>query len=103
MTNKIERSVFVEGREWFDKSGGNSYFSYRLWIDGKIVHIEEFTYGYESAYEYDALKWLVENGYTNATEFRGSRIWHLAKDLGIDGYATIKEVRKRDLFKKEVN
>jgi len=98
---KIKRSVFVDGREWFDKSGGNSYFSYRLFVDGELVHIQERTYGYESAYEYDALCWLVANGYTDATEFRGSRIRHLAKDLGIDGYASIKEVKKSELFKAE--
>jgi hypothetical protein len=102
MTNKINRSVFVEGREWFDKSAGNSYFSYRLWIDGEIVHIEESTYGYESAYEYDAILWLMGSDYLPDT-FKGSRIWHVKRDLGVDGYASIKEVRKRDLFKKEVN
>jgi hypothetical protein len=35
--SKIQRSLFVEGREWFDKVNGNSYFSARIWVDGGQV------------------------------------------------------------------
>lgn len=100
--NKIQRSVFVEGREWHDKSGGNSYFSYRLWVDGQIVHTEGMSYGYENAYEHDAVMWLLGSDYLPDT-FTGTQIWHIRRDLGIDAYSTIKSVKKRELFKGEAN
>jgi hypothetical protein len=100
MTNKIQRSIFIEGRQWHD--GANHYFSYRLWVDGAIVHIQEISFGYESAYEFDAIQWLKDNDYLPDT-FTGSMAWHVKRDLGIDGYAMIKDVKKRELFKKEAN
>ena len=30
-------SIFIEGRLWFDKINGNTYFSNRIWINGKVV------------------------------------------------------------------
>ena len=84
-TNKVEKSIFIEAREWFDKTYGNSYFSARIHVDGKTVGALRFQYGYESQFEYEATKWLLENGYI--TE-RISPLWRL-REQGIDVY-TVK-------------
>lgn len=37
-------------RTWFDKTGGNSYFTGRIWGGDELVTIP-FQYGYEGSYE----------------------------------------------------
>lgn len=64
MTNpETPRSVFVEARHYYDKTYGNSYFSARIDVNGKTIGYLPLQYGYESAYQHAALKWLQENGY----------------------------------------
>ena len=92
MEKQITKSVFVEAREWFDKSGGNSYFSARISIDGRVVHALPFQYGYESQYEHEASKWLMQEGYLT---FAPSPIWNL-KQLGIDVYTVKYSAKKAD-------
>ena len=79
------KSIFIEAREWFDKTYGNSYFSARISVNGEVVAYLPFQYGYESQYEYAAVKWLLENNYI--TE-RVSPLWSL-KQKGVDVY-TVK-------------
>lgn len=96
-TQKITRSLFIEGREWFDKSGGNSYFSARIWVDGEIIAVLPFQYGYGSVYEYEAQKWLLANDYLpEVTKARG--LWSIAKEMGFDFYSVKSFVNKRDMF-----
>lgn len=88
-------SVFIEAREWFDKTGGNSYFSARISVDGKIVGHLPFQYGYGSQYEYEATKWLLENGYLSE---RIEPLWQL-RNSGVAVYsvkysATMKETKR---------
>jgi hypothetical protein len=59
---KIERSLFIECREWFDKVNGNTYFSARIWVDGGQVAILPFQYGYGDQFIYEAQKKLLELG-----------------------------------------
>lgn len=87
---KIEKSVFVEAREYFDKTYGNSYFSARISIDGQVVHALPFQYGYESQFEHEAKKWLHQNGYLTIEE-SVRPLWNL-KTRGIDVY-TVKYSR----------
>ena len=56
------QSIFIEAREWFDKSGGNSYFSGRVNVNGELVAFIPFQYGYGSQYEYRALDELKRLG-----------------------------------------
>lgn len=98
MDRKITRSLFVEGREWFDKSGGNSYFSARIWVDGGQVAILTFQYGYGDQYLYEAGRKLVELGYLpQESENRG--LWSIAQELGFDFYSAKSESKKADMFK----
>jgi len=86
------QSIFIEAREWFDKSGGNSYFAGRISIDGELVGYLPFQYGYGSAYEYEATKWLLDNGYISE---RIDPLWRL-RESGVSVYSVKYESTKRD-------
>lgn len=92
MDKQISRSVFVEAREWFDKVNGNSYFSARISIDGKVVHALPFQYGYETKFEHEASQWLMREGYLTSAP---SPLWRL-KYLGIDVYTVKYPATKKD-------
>ena len=98
MDKKIQRSLFVEGREWFDKVNGNSYFSARIWVDGGQVAILTFQYGYGDQYLYEAQRKLVELGYISGEESNRG-LWSIAQELGIDLYSAKSECKKADMFK----
>ena len=101
-TNKIQRSLFIEGREWFDKVNGNSYFSARLWVDGGQVAILTFQYGYGDQFIYEAQKKLLELGYL-PQENKNAGLWSIAKDLGIDYYSSKTNTKKSEMFKHYKN
>lgn len=60
-------TVDVNGKTWFDKINGNSYFSAQVTIDYGLITEKtfpiEFQYGYGSYFEQEALKLLKEKGY----------------------------------------
>lgn len=89
----IKKSLFVEAKEWFDKSGGNSYFSARIEVDGKVVGHLPFQYGYGSHFESAAAIWLTENGYTGDIV---APLWRL-REKGIDVYTVKYEAKYRDV------
>lgn len=91
---ELNKSVFVEARQWVDKTYGNSYFSGRVWVNGEIVAYMPFQYGYESAYQSEALRVLVDLGIV-PKELFGRPLWYL-KDLGYAVYSTISEAKKAD-------
>lgn len=101
LSNKkpIQRSLFVECREWFDKVNGNSYFSARLWVDGGQVAILTFQYGYEEQYLYEAQKKLLELGYISQ-ENKNSSLWSIASFEGFDFYSSKTSTNKKEMFKK---
>ena len=94
----IKRSLFIEAREWFDKSGGNSYFSARIWVDGQIVALLPFQYGYGSQNEYEAQKKLLELGYL-PQEGKNRGLWSIAEEMGFDYYHAKSFTNKREMFK----
>ncbi len=102
MDKKIKRSLFIEGREWFDKVNGNSYFSARLWVDGGQVAILTFQYGYGDQYLYEAHRKLIELGYLVEGEVMRS-LWSIAEELGIDFYSSKSSAKKSEMFKKYPN
>lgn len=89
---KVE-SVFIEARSWFDKANGNSYYSARVWVNGRVVGQLPFSYGYGEQYRYDSLRALKtvgflkdENGWYVAPDgspvvIYASNSWHLKRDL----------------------
>jgi hypothetical protein len=94
----IKRSLFVEAREWFDKVNGNSYFSARVWVDGEIVTVLPFQYGYGNQNEHEAQKKLIELGYLpQESENRG--LWSIAAQMGFDYYHAKTFTNKKEMFK----
>lgn len=87
-------SVFIEGREWFDKSAGNTYYSARLWVDGSVVAQLPRTYGGRDKYYHDSVMWLVANGYLPEHRTAGD-----LRKSGIALYRTVTPSLKRDLFR----
>lgn len=98
MNKKIEKSLFIEGREWFDKVNGNSYFSARVWVDGEIVGVLPFQYGYGDQYEYEAHKWLLGEGYLPQEGKNYYSLSRIARELGIDYYAVKSYHKKAEMF-----
>lgn len=88
-------SLFIEGRLWFDKVNGNTYFSNRVWINGKIAFIMPMEYGYDLQYEHRALQELKERGYISSTTR-----WELRDEQGIAFYSVATYGKKADLFKE---
>ena len=82
MTKKVKRSIFVEAREYTDKTYGNSYFSARIEVDGKVVGHLPFQYGYGTQFEHEAMKSLIASGYLPELATR-SDLFH----SGVDFYA----------------
>lgn len=101
LTNKIDRSLFVEARLWFDKTGGNTYFTARVWIDGHIAFTLPFQYGYDNQYLYETAKELARRGYLPAEYLENKPLWHARDDFGFDLYHSASYVLKRELFKAD--
>ncbi len=59
MEVKNIKTIDVNGKEWFDKVSGNSYFSCVININYKlkdeVILKIPFTYGYDEQYLYDSL------------------------------------------------
>lgn len=94
---KDTRSIFIESREWFDKSGGNSYFSSRLWVNGQLVDIMPSEYGYDTQHIHRGIERLIELGYLYPEYDSVFRI----RANGVDFYTVKSEVLKRDMFTAE--
>jgi hypothetical protein len=90
MTN----SIFIESREWFDKSGGNSYFSSRVSIDGAYVYASGMTYGYDTQHIHEAIAELIRRGYLSEDLTSVYKI----REAGIALYFVKYDTPKRDLF-----
>lgn len=57
------KQITIIGKRWFDKVNGNTYHSFRIFIDNALVHTQGMTYGYGDQYEQNAILWLKENGH----------------------------------------
>ena len=98
-TKTIEKSLFVEARLWLDRVNGNSYFSARVWVDGHIVSVLPFQYGYGNQYLYEANEELIRLGYISP-EFSGRPLWVSTREaLGVDMYYSEAYGLKKDMFK----
>lgn len=100
--SKIQRSLFIEAREWTDKTYGNSYFSARIWVDGGQVAILPFQYGYGDQFLYEAQKKLLELGYL-PQEGKNNALWTIAQNNGFDFYSSKTNTKKAEMFKTYEN
>lgn len=89
-------SIFIEGRLWFDKVNGNTYFSNRIWINGSVVYEMPMEYGYDEQYVHRAIAYLHERGYF-ATE-KVPSVWEIRDEMGIHFYKVATYGKKSELF-----
>lgn len=89
-------SIFIEGRLWFDKTYGNTYFSNRIWINGSVVYEMPMEYGYDEQYVHRAIAYLHERGYF-ATE-KVPSVWEIRDEMGIHFYKVATYGKKSELF-----
>ena len=66
MKKKIDQITII-GKRWFERSGGNTYHSCEVFVNGQSIGYKPFTYGYEEAYKQTALTILQEAGYFKHT------------------------------------
>ena len=91
------RSITVVGRRWFQATYGNTYHSAEVLVNGECIHKIDFAYGYGNQYEWNACRWLAENGFLPGVEQHES-LWRYCERLGIAYSASVTDVaRKRDL------
>jgi len=87
------KSIFIESRAYFDKSGGNTYFSARISVDGKLVGVLPLQYGYGSQFETEALKWLQDN---DIVDRELTNLWKLQNEFGVNLYTVQYWTTKKD-------
>lgn len=90
------KSLFIEGRLWFDKSGGNTYHALRIQANGKVIGYVPMTYGYGDQWQYTALEWLKSFGLVSK-DIRN--VYELRKLTEI--YFASEYTLKRELWKAE--
>ena len=59
---KPQPELTVEALTWFDRTYGNTYHSARAYLDGELVAVVPFQYGYDDHYLTTALEELVKAG-----------------------------------------
>lgn len=99
------KSVTILGRRWFDKVNGNTYHSARVFVDGKLVALVPYQYGYGNMYEWNAVAALSE-----AKVFKGKQArredperqhcepgWQWLRDrLGLNYLVDVADCKKRE-------
>lgn len=101
-----QNSIFIECRMWYDKTWGNSYFSYRLWVDGQMITAESMSYGYENAYQLAAIERMIVLGYlpeitgagNQARQTRELPLYQVNHFYGVIIYTSQNYGLKKDLF-----
>ena len=93
------RSMFIECREWFDKTYGNSYFSARIWINGKWKITLPFQYGYGDHFKSVAVRALVEEGFI-PEQYENRPLWIIADEMRFDCYTSKANTTKKEMFKE---
>ncbi len=88
---KYDYILEVNGKEWFDRLNGNSYFSARITLDDKLVAVLPFQYGYGSHYLNMAMQKLKTIGaFTDAVE-HGSSLWRYCDEHNIKLITNMQE------------
>ena len=87
-------SIFVQGRTWFDKVNGNSYFSNQVSVNGRVVLPMGMEYGYGDQHLFRAIQELVRRSYLP----EGTQGTADVRELGITLYYSNCDVQKRELY-----
>ncbi len=96
---KSPNSVFIDVREWRDKTYGNTYYSAIVSVDGEWQFTTGMTYGYGDQAIYDSVKRLSALGILPALGDMISPRYDL-ENLGVVLYTARRDVLKRELPKQ---
>jgi hypothetical protein len=96
-------NIVVQGRRWFSRTHGNTYFTATILINGEFATKIGPSYGYDSYYVQAADDWLEENGYMPDREHHqggsaepGWRYFRDDRKIPYS-YSAVDVARKRDL------
>ena len=92
-TNKI----IISAKEWYDKVNGNSYFAAKIELENTNLYIP-FTYGYDEAYLFEAIKLLKKENYLPTTVQDSRALHHYCNDNKIVLFYEIQ----RNCLKREL-
>ena len=90
------KSIFIEGRLWFDKSAGNTYHAVKIEVNGQVIKYLPMRYGYGEQYLQTALEYLKSYGLVSE---QANHIRELRESADI--YLVSYETRLRDLWKAQ--
>lgn len=90
-------SIFIESREWFDKSAGNAYFSSRVSVNGLFVYSSAMEYGYDTQHIHEALGQLIKRGILSDDLNTPYKV----RGAGIALYFVKYDSTKRNMFTNE--
>jgi len=96
---KVPSSIFIDVREWRDKTYGNTYYSAIVTVDGEWQFTTGMSYGYGDQAVYDVAKELDARGIVPIIEPHRSVTYDM-RERGIDLYVARRDVLKRELPKK---
>ena len=94
--NKMKNTVSIHGNRWFDKSGGNTYHTVSVSVNGTFIKKSGMTYGYGDAYQQTALKILFDMGIFIKSDSEGC-FTIACRDRDFKYYITVSDGRKKDL------
>ena len=97
-TQRAKKSVFIQGRTWFDRANSNTYNSVAVFVDGKLKFSLGMDYGYGDTWRNRAIDELEARGFIPANTDGGKYWVSRFSDLGLDFYSCEQEVTKRQLF-----
>lgn len=90
------RTIDIQAKEWFDNSGGNSYFSAEVTVNFGEKSEQGFSlpfqYGYDRHYIYEAMVMLIAEGVITGCN---GAFWRYCKDQGIELRTNIQTNCKR--------
>ena len=96
-------NIRIEGRKWFDKRYGNTYFSAVAYVDGEEVAKIPYAYGYGDQYVQEMSdileqKEIITGRHHYSNGVGREPLWQWCRDLNVKFYYNATDVsRKKDL------
>lgn len=91
--------VHVDGRTWFDRPNGTSYFTAEIFVNGELVAFLPFQSGYGNQFAYEAIEALRRQGLLpQSSSPIAPAPWQVAEKYGFRFVSKMANVgRKKDL------
>ena len=97
---KLPGSIFIDIREWRDRTYGNTYYSAIVYVDGAHVFTTGMRYGYGNQAVYDVAKELRARDIVPAGDEMAPFTREM-REAGVALYVARRDVLKRELPKSD--